>query len=224
MEYRFLIPVLPIAFLATYWVMCEVDAQRARAALLTSIVIGGGMWTYNSPRVPKPAGSPLPLHELAVRPEQEWFEIGTVLGNAFPHSVQPKIAVVPAGVIPYRSRLPSVDMLGLNDPDVQDFIHLPEQLVGHRRLAPLDLLEGRRVNFLIAHPVVLPRLAPGMRYSFAEFARRPFAYADEYRLKGHDVIELPLSGDRVTYILYLTEDRDVTARIDQLGWRRYPLK
>ena len=56
-------------------------------------------------------------------------------------------------MIPYLSRLPSVDMLGLNDPEVTNFIYLPDELVGHRHLAPLDLLERRRVNFLIAFPV-----------------------------------------------------------------------
>jgi arabinofuranosyltransferase len=221
MEYRLLIPALPLVFLATYWVMCELDAQPARAALLTSIVLAGGMWSYASAQVPKPAGSPLPLEEIALR--REWFEIGTVLHEAFAHSVQPKIAVVPAGVIPYLSRLPSVDMLGLNDPDVRHFLYLRDQMIGHRRLAPLDLLERRHVHFLIAHPVVRARLAPTMRYGFADFAQRPFAYADEYRLKGRQVIEVPLPGARVMLMVYLTEDLVVTARIDQVGWRHYRL-
>jgi hypothetical protein len=72
--------------------------------------------------------------------------------------------------------------------------------------------------------VVRARLAPGLRCSFAEFARRPFAYTDEYRLKGRQVIELPLSRDRVMFMVYLTEDPAVTARLDQLGWRHYPLE
>jgi arabinofuranosyltransferase len=221
MEYRLLVPALPLVFLATYWVMCELDAKPARAALLTSIVLAGGMWSYRSTHVPMPAGSPLPLHDIALR--HEWFEIGTVLRDAFAHSIQPKIAVVPAGVIPYQSRLPSVDMLGLNDPGVRDFLYLRDHVIGHRRLAPLDLLERRRVHFLIAHPVVRARLAPTMRYRFADFAQRPFAYVDEYRLKGRRVIELPLSGSRVMLMVYLTEDSAVTARIDQIGWRHYPL-
>jgi arabinofuranosyltransferase len=224
MEYRFFIPVLPVAFLATYWVMCTLDARPARAALLTSIVMAGGIWTYRSPDVAKPAGSPLSVKELDHGRGDVWFEVGTVLGEAFAHSVQPKIAVGPAGVIPYLSRLPSVDMWGLNDPEVQDFIYLPDELVGHRRLAPLDLLMRRRVNFLIAVPVVRARLAPGMRYGAADFARRPGTYTDEHRLKGRQVIELPLSRDRVMLMVFLTEDPAVTARIDQLGWRHYPLE
>ncbi len=35
MEYRFFIPVLPLAFLATYWVMCELDSRTARAEFLS---------------------------------------------------------------------------------------------------------------------------------------------------------------------------------------------
>jgi arabinofuranosyltransferase len=224
MEYRFIVPALPLAFLATYWVMCTLDSQPVRAAVLTSIVMAGGMATYSSPTVPKPVGAPLPLEQLAVTPEQEWFEIGTVLGEAFAHSVHPTIAVVPSGVIPYRSRLPSVDMLGLNDREVRNFLYFPDQLVGHRYLAPLDLLMRRRVHFLIAHPVVRVRLAPDVRYRFAQFAQRPAAYADEYRLKGRQVIEVPLSRHRVMFMVYLTEDPAVTARLDELGWRHYPLE
>ena len=224
MEYRFLIPVLPLTFLGTYWVMCELDVRPARAAVLTSLVLAGGMLAYRSPRVPKPAGSPLPMEELVVTPNQEWYEIGAVLGEAFAQSVQPKIAVVPAGVIPYLSHLPAVDMLGLNDPDVKEFIHVPDELIGHRYLAPLNLLEQRRVNFMIALPVVRVRPASDRHYSFAEFAQRPSAYADEYRLKGRQLIELPLSKNRVMFMVYLTEEPAVTRRIDQLGWRHYPLE
>jgi hypothetical protein len=204
--------------------MCALDRLPTRAALLTSIVIAGGMATYSSPKVPKPVGAPLPLEQLAVTHDQEWFEIGTVLGEAFAHSVQPTIAVVPAGVIPYRSRLPSVDMLGLNDPELRNFLFFKDHLVGHRYLAPLSLLERRRVHFLIAYPVVRPRLAADQRVRFAEFAQRPAAYTDEYRLKGRQLIELPLSRDRVMLMVYLTEDPAVTARLNELGWRHYPLE
>ncbi len=41
-------------------------------------------------------------------------EVGRTLARAFP-TQQPKVAVSPAGAIPYASRLPSLDMLGLND-------------------------------------------------------------------------------------------------------------
>ena len=224
MEYRFFVPILPLAFLATYWVMGALDTRPARVALLTTIVLAGGMLAYSSPRVPKPVGSPLPLEQLEVPHDHEWFEIGSVLGQAFAHGVRPRIAVVPSGVIPYRSRLPSVDMLGLNDPEVEQFIHIPDQLIGHRYLAPLRLLERRHVHFLIGHPMVRERPAPNQRVRFSEFARRAFAYADEYRLKGRQVIELPLSRERVMLMLYLTEDPAVTTRLDELGWRHYPLE
>jgi arabinofuranosyltransferase len=224
MEYRFVVPVLPVAFAATYWIMSVLIPQPLRAALLTSLVIAGGMITYASPKVPKPLGSPLPLVDLAMRPQDEWFEIGTVLGAAFADGVKPRIAVVPSGVIPYRSRLPSLDMLGLTDPEVQRFTRLPDALVGHRRLAPLDLLERRGVNFLIGFPVVRPRLDPGRRYSFGDFAKRPYAYPDEQRLRGRQLIEAALSRDRVLLVSYLIERAAITERIDQLGWRRYPLE
>ena len=80
------------------------------------------------------------------------------------------------------------------------------------------------MNFVIAMPVVRVRPASDRHYSFAEFAQRPSAYADEYRLKGRQLIELPLSNNRVMFMVYLTEEPAVTRRIDQLGWRHYPLE
>jgi arabinofuranosyltransferase len=223
MEYRFLVSSIPLAFLLTYWVMSEIDGNRARAALVTTLVLAGGALTYRS-KVPKPPGSPLPLRELAVTSDQEWYEVGTVLHDAFQGSVRPSIAVIPAGVIPYRSQLRSVDMLGLNDPDVRSFIHLPYELVGHRRLAPLALLEKRGINFLIGSPFVRTPRPLGMRFRYDEFARRPYAYSDEHRLKGRTLIEMPLPHNRILLMVYLTEDPALTLRLDQLGWRRYALE
>ena len=220
MEYRLLIPALPFVLAVTYWVMCELDPRRARAAVLTSVVLGGGIWSYGSDQVPKPFGSPLPLQEIALR--REWFEIGTILGEAFADSVQPRIAVTPAGAIPYLSRLPTVDMLGLNDADVREFLYRGGELIGHRRLVPLDLLIERRVNFLIGRPLV--RAASDARYGFTEFCQRRYPYADDYKLKGRHVIEVPLSGARMMLMIYLTEDPAVTKRMEELGWRQYPLE
>jgi hypothetical protein len=36
--------------------------------------------------------------------------------------------------------------------------------------------------------------------------------------------QLPLSRGRVMLMVYLTEDPAVTARLNELGWRHYPLE
>ncbi len=223
MEYRFLVPLLPNWFLVIYWVMSTIDSNRARTILLTSSVIAGSslIYTVLGPRLP---GAPVSVQALALTNKHEWVEVGEILGRSFAGSVRPKIAVTPAGAMPYLSKLPSVDMLGLNDPDVQNFIHFPDGPVGHRHLAPIDLLERRGVNFLIGHPWILPIRGPGSRYTFEDFSKRHFAYHNEYLLKGRQVIELPLSRDRVALIAYLIEDPSITGELDKLGWRHYPLE
>ena len=70
--YRFLIPVLPLTFLGTYWVICELDVRPARAAVLTSLVLAGGMLAYRSPRVPSRRLAAAYGRTL-VTPNQEWY-------------------------------------------------------------------------------------------------------------------------------------------------------
>jgi hypothetical protein len=43
-------------------------------------------------------------------------------------------------------------------------------------------------------------------------------------LRGRQLIEVPLSRNRVLLMVYLTENPAVTLRLDQLGWRRYALE
>jgi len=57
-----------------------------------------------------------PATQLAVEERWEWDgkEVGEMLGKAFGDE-QPLLACDPAGCLPYFSKLPSIDMLGLND-------------------------------------------------------------------------------------------------------------
>jgi hypothetical protein len=90
MEYRFIVPVLPLAFLGTCWVMCTLDRLPTRAAMLTSIVMAGGMATYSSPKIPKPVranrAQAVPIHGWV--PEyldsRAWQEIGRDLRSTMP--------------------------------------------------------------------------------------------------------------------------------------------
>lgn len=61
-------------------------------------------------------------HPVVARAHNEqWVllaaDVGQVLGENFSHQ-QPLVAVSPAGAIPYASRLPALDMIGLNDPHI----------------------------------------------------------------------------------------------------------
>lgn len=62
----------------------------------------------------KPQIFHMPSLSLSGRYEQDCMRVGRLLREAFQRQ-QPVVAVNVAGCIPYASRLPSIDMLGLND-------------------------------------------------------------------------------------------------------------
>ncbi|HVM96320.1 MAG TPA: hypothetical protein VMT89_08015, partial [Candidatus Acidoferrales bacterium] len=155
-----------------------------------------------------------------------WVEIGRRLHDAFAGDDQPSIAVTAAGAIPFYSQLPAVDMLGLCDPDVDQFLVRRRMNVGHERLIPLHLLRQRGVNFLIGHPRLAEQRAIGAQpFTYADFTRPGlFLFPDESDLYGADLIEMPLSSGEELLMVYLTPTPAINARLAQLGWRRYPLR
>lgn len=86
-------------------------AQRRRGAAVAVLVLGAGAlgWMTHDQR----------RHPNVVRAHTEaWVidgrDVGALLREAFAEE-QPVVALSPAGSIPYESRLPCLDMIGLND-------------------------------------------------------------------------------------------------------------
>lgn len=112
-RYRFLAPILPL----------ELAAIAASGAAIVAALAGGrNRWLVEGACVAAVAAlfglalhassddTALPLERLAV---EQRVEIGRWLRDNVPSSTT--IAVIPAGAIPYESRLPAIDMLGLSD-------------------------------------------------------------------------------------------------------------
>jgi hypothetical protein len=66
------------------------------------------------------------------------------------------LATTAAGVIPYRSGLVTLDLLGLNAPDLSRFRRRDSRRPGHRFLLSEDWLEAARPHVLLGHPMVRP--------------------------------------------------------------------
>jgi len=227
MEYRMLVPALPLAFALASWCVWLRWRSLIAAWVLTAAVLAGSE-LHRRFGNPYRTGGPEPVRSLAARlsPEgDQWRVIGERLGAAFGEGERPRIAVTAAGAIPFYSGLPAVDMLVLNDPELHRFEVITGYGPGHTRLSPLDLLLERRVNFLIAHPVLKDRSArpPADGFSHADFSEgRPFRFTDEERLRGLPLVEVPLEYGRVLLMVYLTRDPGIDRRLDALGWRWYP--
>jgi len=157
MEFRFMVPVLPLVMVLTAWVAVEVVRRRTwSVALVATLMMASAAHALAFNRSPLKRGleSIGDLKRNLHDPEYDWVGIGEHLRWAFGASDKPLIAVTPAGAIPYYSELPSVDMLGLNDRWIARHGAPLSDRPGHQKIATVRYLVERGVVFVIGHPVV----------------------------------------------------------------------
>jgi hypothetical protein len=163
-EYRLLDPVWPLcAVLAVVGgrrLFSRVRGPAARVAV-ASVAVLGLLWNG------LPALAGFEDRKLTTSVETEaflclvWSRVGDWFGeHAAPDEV---IALRPVGVIPYRSRLPAFDMLGLNDRIVARRPPTPgEEIPGHRKLANWDdVLVRGRASYVLDEPDFRPERPVG---------------------------------------------------------------
>jgi hypothetical protein len=106
---RFHVPLLPsLALLAGLLFCAPIARPRARALALLGVVAIAGSTAFSLYRA---VYDPIPVRV-------EWREHLALLGRRLAETRDPDtlIAVAAAGVLPYTSRLPTLDLLGLSDP------------------------------------------------------------------------------------------------------------
>ena len=156
-ELRFLDVAWPLAaVLATLGCTRLAEFRPRRAAVVSWCATAGAILAWNA--APAVRGFPSSFEVTSVEEEaalcSRWDNVGRWFReNAAPDEV---IAVRPAGVIPYRSGLRTMDMLGLNDEaiarrDAPDLY----RVVGHRKTATWDdILVRYRSDYIIGHPAI----------------------------------------------------------------------
>ena len=213
MEFRLLAPILPFAFVLASWALDSVVTVWPLRAGLVAITLVGS-WLHATRYDRHPSGWIESVTRLAghlERPAENWSGIGHALGRAFGEGSSVSVATTAAGAIPYYSGLPAVDMLGLTDPwVVRHGVPLGDQ-PGHVRIAPLRYLIARRVNLLIAHPIVL---APGEAVTRLPHLGEPVGA----QLVGRRVLQIPIGSGYRVLAIYLTPHPAVDAAIAREGW------
>lgn len=230
MEFRFIVPVLPFAFIVVVWLACEFVRKRAITVILIALVLLGSLqYAALGPRLWYPLLGKYQIESVQalenhVNSCDGWGLLGEVLGDALRHDRRVSIAVTAAGAIPYYSELTSVDMLGLNDPWVaRNGIKLPN-FVGHYRFAPLSYLVTRKVNLVIGHPLTLTadvdteEYLHGMEWRIYWFAITQPRIPDDA-----SILEIPITPRHKLLVLYLTPSPLVDEAIQAHQWRRYPV-
>lgn len=227
MEFRFLVVALPAAAVLFTAVL---NALRSRALLLfcvAVIVLGAPIkWRLMPPAIIG-IESATGLEQHGVAPAG-WKALGEELAEVFPGGEDSgvTIAVTPAGYIPFYSRLPTVDMLGLNDPGVlEEPCELTWLKAGHEQIATPEHLRGRADLVLgagLAEDVDPDRTAYGMDEVEDIFLRCSLDRDD--LPAGSVMVEIPLGDDRIVPAIVLERAEEVLAVAEERGWKVYPIE
>jgi hypothetical protein len=152
-----LVPMLPLGAILAAAGLASITMHTRKAR---GIVVGVGVvgllacsaWSVvrphpSSPQVIRP-------DDPAEQAEFRWF-VRVARWLACRISPLETIAVRPAGVIPYLTGAPTLDMLGLNDRAIAmgDGWDVPGAAVGHQRVASPEYVARRGATYLIGHPV-----------------------------------------------------------------------
>jgi arabinofuranosyltransferase len=228
MEFRFLVPVFPCLALLLAWAL-EVTASASPRLRLSPLVAVGllaaasARYAVSSRGVTADAtldSIPALATFYGAYPDGDWSRIGSGLAAAL-ERVPAVIATDAVGAIPYFSRLPTVDLLGLNDRETARHgtpaaPGYPRP--GHRRHATLAHLVERRVQFVLGHPTLVPRHAPERRLlplveAWWSGTREAFGDVPAAR-----IVLVPIDEHSSLICWYLVRTPALDRRIAERGW------
>lgn len=205
MEFRFLVPIMPFLFIGLAW-LASVFFQRKPAQLaVAAIVLVGSLShavTFDRIRDAEKIETIPQLFSHVKEDGENWTGLGKALGKEFAYSPDVTIALGGVGVIPYYSRLRTIDYFGLTDPWVATNGAVIAAKAGHQRIATLDYLEKSGVNLLFGYQLV-------------------GAYSSGIP-KDLPVVEIRLDTGERFPALYLKPDPVIDKAIRRNGWRVYP--
>jgi len=226
MEYRFMVPVLPLLAMPAAFLLDHVRTPRRHVALvglLLLVSVGHRLAPAESPIWPV-----MSFENLKRWPDDSpnsFVAMGETLREAFPGGVaapdQVTIGVSPAGVIPYVAELPTIDMLGLNDRETaRDGWLIPLYYPGHVRTSKVDYLVRRDVNLLIGAPQLVKPDPDRSSYRLSQLTvLAPGADLDALPVTAK-VLEIPLvEGVHHWQVLYVVPHPAVDAAIERYGWK-----
>ena len=168
MEFRMLDVVMAPASLlivtALWPIFRLLTPSFGTVSALAVVIVGASFGLNDGMRFEDRAHKVMTRTEMWEDSTKAWILVGQFFGrSALPGE---SLATTAAGAIPYFSRMPSLDMLGLNDHFIA---HLPIAEVGgvgHRKMAPETYLTQRKITYIIGHPRLYlqpktERLRPG---------------------------------------------------------------
>jgi len=226
MEFRFLVPVLPVVFLWFGWIIWQLSARMEVRVLLGACIVAGSL---NHRMTFTPTGGIESIDALAshlYHPVQDWEGVGKQLATVFEEDPTLRIATTAAGAIPYHAGLPTVDMLGLTDPWIAHRGRRFDAQIGHERIAPLSYLLAREVHLVLGQPwLVRPSAEARTTYAFTQLRQfMTFEGEPATAFPPHaSILELPMPNNRSIVLLYLTPHPAIETMIARKEIRRFTI-
>ncbi len=218
MEFRMIVPALPLLLLVVTAGLWQLQRTGVIPAACALVLVAGSLhhaltFTYDL------AEGIEPVPQLAghlTREDEHWIQIGKTLDSLFGPRHGVRIATTAAGAIPFYSKLPTVDMLGVNDPWVARHGFAASQIPGHQRITPISYLLRKHVNLVFSHPMVLPIDEPVRHTLYVPIDLE----GDIVTVR---VVELPLDAGHKVVAWYLSPDSTVDAVKRKCNWREYKM-
>ncbi|MEO0108938.1 MAG: hypothetical protein ABIK62_07210, partial [candidate division WOR-3 bacterium] len=232
MEFRAWVPILPLAFLLlAYLTWYQLGAHLFRrptlvAGLVVTVLTAASVHHALKFRGLTEDRTLDSIETLAtfygVYPDRKWDRIGNALGTQL-QSLDVRIALTAVGAIPYYSRIPTTDMLGLTDREVARHgkpapADYPRP--GHQRHARISYLIEQRVNLVIGHPTLAWRgllASPQARRYIESWFPIAVPYGQEPFVNPVMVL-MPVTRERGLLMWYLTPSPELDQVIRQNGW------
>jgi arabinofuranosyltransferase len=207
MEFRFLVPVLPILMTVVTWSISELESKVFKYAAILIICFGSISHQvlfydfHGTDSIKK-------LNSMIYRKEYNWQGIGQKLYTMF-GDVRDKmvIATSAAGAIPYYSKLTTVDMFGVNDRWIA--VHGDETKnfkPGHHRHAGFGYYVKTNVNLIIGHPEMRPAKWSEGREALAlvDFDNFRISALKKSQLPSEaKIVEIPIDNEFSLFALYV---------------------
>ncbi len=232
MDFRFMVVIIPLLLIMIIEVIRRyITDSKIRVALVVLLLLGTPHYNFGFKRVVAGFGVEK-VSELADhvdQPPQYWDKIGRRLKEIF-GGTDVVLGVGPAGVIPYRSELPCIDLIGLTDPEIPNIAESFSVVPGHRIISPMSYLYKRKVN-LIIQPVTLmidrrqfkawaQNASWGQIYRFYLNVDNP---GDGRIINEATLLGIPIDDDYILVTWYLTPHEDVERAIARYNLQRIRL-
>jgi len=211
MEFRIMVPCLPFLMIVSSSLFKTIDRGKIAVVLMLILLTANNfIVAYNDHSEKSLAKFDetgyMPISSLNFYLYDHgfnWIDIGKTLGKKFQYRQDIILATIPAGAIPFYSKLFTIDLLGLNDKWIaHNGPIVKPRIPGHSKFASEEYILKRNTNLIIRLPI------PAIREQFNETKQDAFklwGYWEDGDLLPEDAtfISFPINKDKIILLLYI---------------------